>query len=146
MAGDYKVKIKKRYILIACLGLVYFTDIFIASKINKNLLANDYYFEEQLAEVELNLEIFVNKNNPAKCKVFYKFGIYAYQTCFEPVDYNGDWNKNGYFFTYHKTKPKLKILAPANNTNSYYFKQSVYARKLYFIRRDGTITKMRPYL
>lgn len=130
---------KKMAIFLVVISIIA-ADRFISFTINKQLLADDYYFESRLKEVDLDLQNFTNKNNPPKCKLEYKLWIYAYQTCFQSYANSKNWNEHGYYYVYHQTKPKVTIF-PANSKDNYYFHELYAGKTLYHISRDGTVRK-----
>lgn len=108
--------------------------------VNRELEKNDYYFERELSEANLNIVNMTKKNSKRICQLEYKYFIYAYQTCFRPYTSSSDKLKFGYYFIYFKTKPKLTLFFPANSKNSYYFKESFTGERLYFIGADKKTT------
>lgn len=80
--------------------------------------------------------------NPASqkvCETHRSYFLYLFQICFKPYTASGSESLDGYHLVYHKPKPRLSLIMPANNPDSYYFKESAQGDFLLFIRRDGTI-------
>lgn len=81
----------------------------------------------------------LNERSDRECRLQYIYIFYAYQICFQPYTSSDDQSSAEFHLVYHRPKPKLSFLMPANNEDSFYFKELAQGEFILFVRRDGEI-------
>lgn len=96
------------------------------------------FFDDAISDFMPSL-LSLNRQSDRECRLQQTFILYSYQICFQPYTSGGDESRDGFHLVYHKPKPKLSFLMPANNSDSFYFKEVAQGEFVLFVRRDGEI-------
>lgn len=131
---------KLRYLLLGAAILIFSIDRAVPQLADRDVRSSGM-LEEKASEI-LPILDGLRRGSGKICEVRNVYALYAYQICFVPYTYGENRNEDGYYLVYHKPKPKLTIIMPANHSDDYYFQESAQGQKILFVRRDGTVQQM----
>ena len=126
-----------KFVIFSLIGLLVLLDQ-IAPRLADRQLRSNGTIESAISTLMPSLNEL--KGRTAKtCDIMHIYGIYLYQICFRPYVSGNVEYEDGYHLVYHKPKPRLSIIMPANGPDSYYFKELVQGEFILFVETNGTI-------
>lgn len=127
----------KKVFILGLLGSLIILDQ-ILPRIADRQIRSSEIFDSSINSVRPNLNE-IGATSRKMCEIHRAYVLYLFQVCFKPYTASGDERLDGYYLVYHKPKPRLSLVMPANGPESYYFEESSQGDFLLFIRRDGSI-------
>lgn len=131
---------KLRYLLLGAAILIFSVDRVMSQLADRDVRSSGM-FEEKVSDILPILDE-LRTGIGKTCEVRNMYVLYVYQICFVPYTSGKDRSEDGYYLVYHRPKPKLTIIMPANHPDDYYFQESAQGQKMLFVRRDGTVQQM----